>query len=51
MNLDTFGRMVGDERQGWSLLGAMMVLFAVGLCVVYSAKASDNPHFAKFGID
>ena len=48
---NTFGRMVGDERQGWSLLGAMMVLFAVGLFVVYSAEASGNPHFAKFGID
>ena len=48
---NTFGRMVGDERQGWSLFGAMMVLFAVGLCVVYSAEASGNPHFAKFGID
>ena len=48
---NTFGRMVGDERQGWSLFGAMMVLFAVGLCVVYSAEASGNPHFAMFGID
>ena len=48
---NTFGRMVGDERQGWSLFGAMMVLFAVGLCVVYSAEASGNPHFAKLGID
>ena len=48
---NTFGRMVGDERQGWSLLGAMVVLFAVGLCVVYSAEASGNPHFAKLGID
>jgi K+-transporting ATPase ATPase A chain len=48
---NTFGRMVGDERQGWSLLGAMMVLFAMGLCVVYSGEASGNPHFAKLGID
>ena len=48
---NTFGRMVGDERQGWSLFGAMMVLFAVGLCVVYFAEASGNPHFAMFGID
>ena len=48
---NTFGRMVGDERQGWSLLGAMMVLFAVGLCVVYSAETSGNPHFATLGID
>ena len=48
---NTFGRMVGDERQGWSLLGAMVVLFAVGLCVVYSVETSGNPHFAKLGID
>jgi K+-transporting ATPase ATPase A chain len=41
----------GDERQGWSLLGAMIVLFAVGLCVVYSAEAASNPHFAKLDID
>ena len=47
----TFGRMVGDERQGWSLFGAMMVLFAVGLCVVYSAETSGNPHFANLDID
>jgi potassium-transporting ATPase potassium-binding subunit len=48
---NTFGRMVGDERQGWSLLGAMMVLFAVGLLVVYVAEAAGNPHFAELGID
>jgi K+-transporting ATPase ATPase A chain len=48
---NTFGRMVGDERQGWSLFGAIMVLFAVSLCVIYSAEASGNPHFAKLGID
>jgi K+-transporting ATPase ATPase A chain len=48
---NTFGRIVGDERQGWTLLGAMVVLFVMGLCVVYSAEASGNPHFAKLGID
>ena len=48
---NTFGRMVGDERQGWSLLSAMLVLFAAGLIVVYSAEASGNPHFAELGID
>jgi K+-transporting ATPase ATPase A chain len=48
---NTFGRMVGDERQGWSLLGAMLVLFAAGLIVVYSAEASGNPHFDELGID
>jgi K+-transporting ATPase A subunit len=44
---NTFGRMVGDERQGWSLFGAMMVLFAVGLCVIYSAETSGNPHYRQ----
>ncbi len=48
---NTFGRMVRDERQGWSLLGAMVVLFVLGLGVVYSAEASGNPHFARLGID
>jgi K+-transporting ATPase A subunit len=48
---NTFGRMVGNERQGWSLLGAMAVLFAVGLGVVYPAETSGNLHFATIGID
>ena len=39
---NTFGRMVGDERQGWSLFGAMMVLFAVGLGVVYSPRRPET---------
>ncbi|ACK49844.1 potassium-transporting ATPase, A subunit [Methylocella silvestris BL2] len=48
---NTFGRMVGDERQGWSLFGAMLILFAVGLFVVYFSEASGNPHFAALGVD
>jgi hypothetical protein len=48
---NTFGRMVGNERQGWSLLGAMAVLFAVGLSVIYPAETSSNLHFATLGID
>ncbi|WP_026607031.1 potassium-transporting ATPase subunit KdpA [Methylocapsa acidiphila] len=48
---NVFGRMVGDERQGWVLLGAMMALFALGLGVVYWAEASGNPHFAALGVD
>jgi hypothetical protein len=47
----TFGRMVGNERQGWSLLGAMAVLFAAGVGVVYPAETSGNLHFATLGID
>ena len=48
---NTFGRMVGNERQGWTLLAAMALLFAVGLSVIYLAETSNNPHFANLGID
>ena len=46
-----FGRMVGDERQGWAILAAMGLLFAVGVSVAYWAEAQGNPAFAAFGID
>ncbi|MBE7202443.1 MAG: potassium-transporting ATPase subunit A, partial [Parafilimonas terrae] len=32
---NVFGRMVGDERQGWAILGAMTVLFLAGVAVTY----------------
>ena len=40
---NTFGRMVGDERQGWALFAAMAVLFVVGVTVVYGGEADRNP--------
>ena len=46
-----FGRMVGDERQGWAILAAMGVLFFVGVGVCYWAEAQSNPAFASFGVD
>ena len=46
-----FGRMVGDERQGWAILAAMGVLFFVGVSVAYWAEAQGNPAFAAFGVD
>lgn len=46
-----FGRMVGDERQGWAILGAMGVLFFLGVGVCYWAEAQGNPAFAGFGVD
>jgi potassium-transporting ATPase potassium-binding subunit len=48
---NTFGRMVGNEGQGWSLLGAMAVLFAIGLSIVYATEASGNLHFTALDID
>jgi K+-transporting ATPase ATPase A chain len=48
---NTFGRMVGNERQGWTLSGAMALLFAFGLGVIYPAEATGNLHFTTMGID
>jgi len=46
-----FGRMVGDERQGWAILAAMGVLFVAGVTLAYWAEAQGNPAFAAFGVD
>jgi potassium-transporting ATPase potassium-binding subunit len=46
-----FGRMVGDQRNGWALFVAMAVLFVVGLTVVYHGEAKPNPAFSAFHID
>jgi K+-transporting ATPase ATPase A chain len=48
---NTFGRMVGDERQGWALFTAMAVLFLAGATVVYVGEADRNPVFSPMGID
>ena len=39
----TFGRMVGDQRQGWALFAAMGVLFLAGVVVCYAAEAPRQP--------
>ncbi|WP_428668815.1 potassium-transporting ATPase subunit KdpA [Reyranella sp.] len=48
---NVFGRMVGDQRQGWAVLAVMGVLFLGGVLVAYWAEAAGNPAFAKLGID
>jgi K+-transporting ATPase ATPase A chain len=47
----TFGRMVGDQRQGWAILGAMSFLFIVGVAAAYWAEAAGNPLLAAAGAD
>ncbi len=47
----TFGKMVGDTRQGWAVLAAMTVLFVVLLAVAAWAEQSGNPALAKLGVD
>jgi K+-transporting ATPase ATPase A chain len=48
---NVFGRMVGNERQGWAIFAVMAVLFLAGTAVVYQAEAAGNPAFAPFHID
>jgi K+-transporting ATPase ATPase A chain len=47
----TFGRMVRDERQGWTLLAAMGVMFAVGVAAIYATETTPNAAFAAFHVD
>ena len=47
----TFGRMVGDTRQGWAVLAAMTVLFVVMAIAAMAFEQQGNPLFAAAGID
>jgi K+-transporting ATPase ATPase A chain len=47
----TFGKMVGDTRQGWALLAAMLAVFVVLLIAAYAAEAAGNPRLAALGVD
>ncbi len=47
----TFGRMVGDTRQGWAVLAAMTVLFVVMAVAAISFEQQGNPLFATAGVD
>ena len=47
----TFGKMVGDTRQGWAILAAMTVIFVVLLAVCVGAEQAGNPAFDKMGVD
>jgi K+-transporting ATPase ATPase A chain len=46
-----FGRMVGDQRQGWAIFAVMGILFLAGATTVYWAEAAGNPAFAGMHID
>jgi K+-transporting ATPase ATPase A chain len=47
----TFGKMVGDTRQGWALFAAMTIIFVVMLFAGYAAEAAGNPRLAALGVD
>jgi K+-transporting ATPase ATPase A chain len=48
---NVFGRMVGDQRQGWAILAAMGVLFICGVALLYWAEAAGNPLLTALGVD
>lgn len=39
----TFGKMVGNVKQGWALFAAMAILFVAGIATCYWAEAHGNP--------
>ena len=47
----TFGRMVGDTRQGWAVLAAMAILFVSLVSIAASSEQQGNPLVAKLGVD
>jgi potassium-transporting ATPase potassium-binding subunit len=46
----TFGRMVGDPRQGWAILAAMTVVFVSLLAVAVVAEQAGNPILEGAGV-
>jgi potassium-transporting ATPase potassium-binding subunit len=48
---NVFGRMVGDQRQGWAVFAVMGLMVLIGVTVAYWAEAGGNPAFASLGVD
>ncbi|HCW59400.1 MAG TPA: potassium-transporting ATPase subunit A, partial [Sphingobium sp.] len=44
-----FGKAVGNSRQGWAILAAMLVLFVAGVTVTYWQEAAGNPVLHALG--
>jgi K+-transporting ATPase ATPase A chain len=46
----TFGKMVGDTRQGWAIFAAFSVMFLIGVFAAYHFEQAGNPILAKMGL-
>ncbi len=46
----TFGRMVGNTRQGWAILTAMLIILVVSLGAMYWSERAGNPLIHRQGI-
>jgi len=47
---NVFGRMVGNQRQGWAILAVMGVLFLAGVAVTYWAEANGTTMMQALGL-
>ena len=47
----TFGKAVGNAKQGWAILAAMMILVAGGATTAYVAESAGNPIHHAIGVD
>ncbi len=47
----TFGKMIGDTRQGWVVLISMLILFVPLVITAFHSEHHGNPLVAKQGID
>jgi len=47
---NVFGRMVGNQRQGWAILAVMGVLFVAGVAVTYWAEANGTNTLSALGL-
>ena len=46
----TFGKAVGNIKQGWAILGAMLLLFVLGVSLLYWADSAGNPILSAHGV-
>jgi K+-transporting ATPase ATPase A chain len=47
----TFGKMVGDTRQGWAILAAMLIVLVGAIFADYAFEAAGNPAFTSLRVD
>ncbi|WP_157219848.1 potassium-transporting ATPase subunit KdpA [Flavisphingomonas formosensis] len=46
----TFGKAVGNPRQGWAILAAMVTIFLIGVTITYWQEAAGNPVLHQLGV-
>jgi K+-transporting ATPase ATPase A chain len=47
----TFGKMVGNTKQGWAIFAAMSIIFLAGAFFVYGFEQGGNPTLDNLGVD